>query len=67
MHFAGYRGADEKPDDPSRLDLALPHPADPDPMRQRFSVTTHPRYPLIICSDGYMVTVLQVQSRANWR
>ena len=29
-------------------------------MRQRFSITTHPRYPLLICSDGYMVTVLQV-------
>lgn len=31
-----------------------------DLMRQRFSVTTHPGCPLIVCSDGYMVTALQL-------
>ncbi|XP_074641416.1 uncharacterized protein LOC141899158 [Tubulanus polymorphus] len=29
-----------------------------DLMRQRFSLTVHPRYPALLCSDGYMVTVL---------
>lgn len=31
-----------------------------DPMRQRFSVSCHPREPIILCSDGYMVTALQL-------
>uniref|UniRef100_F6REV0 Ciliosis and planar polarity effector complex subunit 1 n=1 Tax=Ornithorhynchus anatinus TaxID=9258 RepID=F6REV0_ORNAN len=33
--------------------------SDNDPMRQRFSVTTHSRLPYLIVSDGYMVTVLK--------
>ncbi|XP_033125648.1 ciliogenesis and planar polarity effector 1-like [Anneissia japonica] len=31
-----------------------------DPMKQRFSVTTHPTQPMILCSDGYLVTVLSL-------
>ncbi|XP_051542049.1 ciliogenesis and planar polarity effector 1 isoform X2 [Myxocyprinus asiaticus] len=31
-----------------------------DPMRQRYSVTWHPRQPFLIVSDGYMVTVLRM-------
>ncbi|XP_062574969.1 ciliogenesis and planar polarity effector 1-like isoform X1 [Saccostrea cucullata] len=31
-----------------------------DHMRQRFSVTTHPGLPIILFSDGFMVTVLQI-------
>lgn len=34
-----------------------------DPMRQRYSVTWHPRLPCLIVSDGYMVTVLNMSSR----
>lgn len=34
-----------------------------DPMRQRYSVTWHPRLPCLIVSDGYMVTVLSMSSR----
>ncbi|XP_071954067.1 uncharacterized protein [Antedon mediterranea] len=31
-----------------------------DPMKQRFSVTTHPSKPMVLCSDGYLVTVLSL-------
>lgn len=34
-----------------------------DLMRQRYSVTWHPRLPCLIVSDGYMVTVLNMSSR----
>ncbi|XP_058644711.1 ciliogenesis and planar polarity effector 1-like [Onychostoma macrolepis] len=36
-----------------------------DPMRQRYSVTWHPRQPLLIVSDGYMVTVLRTSERPS--
>uniref|UniRef100_A0A9J7YV52 Ciliogenesis and planar polarity effector 1-like n=1 Tax=Cyprinus carpio carpio TaxID=630221 RepID=A0A9J7YV52_CYPCA len=36
-----------------------------DPMRQRYSVTWHPRQPLLIVSDGYMVTVLRMSERPS--
>ncbi|XP_056117384.1 ciliogenesis and planar polarity effector 1 [Rhinichthys klamathensis goyatoka] len=36
-----------------------------DPMRQRFSVTCHPRQPLLIVSDGYMITVLRMSKRPS--
>ncbi|XP_026119483.1 ciliogenesis and planar polarity effector 1 isoform X4 [Carassius auratus] len=36
-----------------------------DLMRQRFSVTCHPRQPLLIVSDGYMVTVLRMSERPS--
>ncbi|KAK7125268.1 hypothetical protein R3I93_020830 [Phoxinus phoxinus] len=36
-----------------------------DPMRQRFSVTCHPRQPLLIVSDGYMITVLRMTTRPS--
>ncbi|KAF5893905.1 ciliogenesis and planar polarity effector 1, partial [Clarias magur] len=36
-----------------------------DPMRQRYSVTWHPRLPYLIVSDGYMVTVLNMPSCAT--
>lgn len=31
-----------------------------DAFQQRFSVTTHPYLPIMLCSDGYMVTVMQL-------
>ena len=31
-----------------------------DPMRQRHSIATHPGYPIIVCSDGYLVSILQL-------
>ena len=34
-----------------------------DAFHQRFSVATHPYLPIILCSDGYMVTIMQL-SRA---
>lgn len=34
-----------------------------DPMRQRYSVTWHPRLLCLIVSDGYMVTVLNMSRR----
>ncbi|KAF7700988.1 ciliogenesis and planar polarity effector 1 isoform X2 [Silurus meridionalis] len=34
-----------------------------DPMRQRYSVTWHPRLPCLIVSDGYMVTALNMSRR----
>ncbi|KAA0704314.1 Protein JBTS17 [Triplophysa tibetana] len=36
-----------------------------DPMRQRYSITCHPRQPLLIVSDGYMVTVLRLPRRPS--
>ena len=33
-----------------------------DKLRQLFSVATHPSLPLILCSDGYLATVLQIPS-----
>jgi hypothetical protein len=33
-----------------------------DKMRQRFSVTTHPGLPIILFSDGFMVTVIQISA-----
>lgn len=32
-------------------------------MRQRYSVTWHPRLPCLIVSDGYMVTALNMSGR----
>ena len=61
MFVCFCRGTDEAPDDPNAT--VLPHPVESDPLRQRFSITTHPRFPLIVCSDGYMVTVLQVMNK----
>ena len=29
-------------------------------LKQKFSVTSHPRLPIFLCSDGYMVTALQM-------
>ena len=31
-----------------------------DALRQRFSVSTHPHLPMLLCSDGYSVTVLRL-------
>ncbi|XP_077981411.1 uncharacterized protein LOC144436484 [Glandiceps talaboti] len=31
-----------------------------DIMKQRFSVSTHPSLPMFLCSDGYLVTVVQL-------
>ncbi|XP_049324352.1 ciliogenesis and planar polarity effector 1 isoform X3 [Astyanax mexicanus] len=36
-----------------------------DPMRQRYSVTWHPRLPCLLMSDGYMVTMLKMASRPS--
>ncbi|XP_072514569.1 ciliogenesis and planar polarity effector 1 isoform X3 [Salminus brasiliensis] len=36
-----------------------------DPMRQRYSVTWHPRLPCLVMSDGYMVTMLKMASRPS--
>ncbi|XP_035391703.1 ciliogenesis and planar polarity effector 1 [Electrophorus electricus] len=36
-----------------------------DTMRQRYSVTWHPRLPCLIVSDGYMATVLKVPARPS--
>ena len=33
-----------------------------DLLRQRFSVSTHPRLPIFLCSDGYSLTVLKFTS-----
>ena len=46
------------PDD--HVDLEAQAVADQDPMRQRFSLSCHPRLPIFLCSDGYMVTALQL-------
>ena len=29
-------------------------------LKQKYSITTHPRLPIVLCSDGYMVTALQM-------
>ena len=34
-----------------------------DPFLQHFSVKTHPTQPVIICSDGYMLTVLRLEAQ----
>ena len=34
-----------------------------DSFRQRFSVASHPSLPLIVCSDGYTLTVLRMDSK----
>ncbi|CAH1774750.1 unnamed protein product [Owenia fusiformis] len=39
--------------------------SDADQMRQRFSISTHPRLPIILCSDGYLVTVLQIDANTS--
>ncbi|XP_078688724.1 uncharacterized protein LOC144920408 isoform X2 [Branchiostoma floridae x Branchiostoma belcheri] len=39
-----------------------PSTSEVDPLKQRFSVATHPRLPIILCSDGYMVTAMQLPS-----
>ncbi|KAL7848306.1 hypothetical protein AOLI_G00230240 [Acnodon oligacanthus] len=36
-----------------------------DPMRQRYSVTWHPRLPCLLVSDGYMVTMLKMPSQPS--
>ena len=34
------------------------------PLRQRYSVATHPRRPVLLCSSGYMVTLAEVKWHA---
>ncbi|KAF0295606.1 Protein JBTS17 [Amphibalanus amphitrite] len=34
------------------------------PLRQRFSVATHPRRPVLLCSSGYLVTLAEVKWHA---
>ncbi|CAG5133709.1 unnamed protein product, partial [Candidula unifasciata] len=36
-----------------------------DPMHQRFSVTTHPSLPIVLFSDGLIVTIAQLPSELN--
>ena len=36
-----------------------------DPLRQCYSIATHPRLPLLLVSDGYMVTALQIPGELN--
>ena len=36
-----------------------------DVLRQRFSVTWHPRLPYLIVSDGYMATVLRTAEKPS--
>lgn len=38
-----------------------------DPLSQRFSVSVHPRLPIILSSDGYLVTVMQLPSVASYQ
>ena len=47
-YLSAFRGA-----------TGAPQPSNEDPMKQRFSVTSHPRLPIIMISDGYTVTVLR--------
>jgi hypothetical protein len=48
----------------TNLDMSTTHEtsssSEQDKQRQLFSVATHPILPLILCSDGYLVTILQV-------
>ncbi|XP_014666279.1 PREDICTED: uncharacterized protein LOC106808190 [Priapulus caudatus] len=39
--------------------------SDDDIMRQRFSVAVHPSFPVILASDGYMVTIMQLPAAFN--
>ncbi len=36
-----------------------------DMLRQRYSIATHPRLPLLLVSDGYLVTALQIPGELN--
>ena len=38
-----------------------------DPLSQRFSVSVHPHLPIILSSDGYLVTVMQLPSVASYQ
>ena len=51
----GEAESDPIADDPEAVALA-----ESDPMRQRFSLAPHPRLPMFLCSDGYMVTALRL-------
>ena len=35
-------------------------------LSQRFSVAVHPTLPLLLTSDGYIVTVMQITTGANY-
>ena len=37
-----------------------------DPLSQRFSVAVHPHLPVILSSDGYLVTVMQLPPVASY-
>jgi hypothetical protein len=45
------------PDDPNSPHLSS-IVSELDLMKQRYSLTIHPRYPIILCSDGYIVSVV---------
>ena len=36
-----------------------------DPLRQRFSVTSHPSLPILLVSDGYLVVIVQLPSELS--
>lgn len=38
---------------------------DSDPLRQRMSVSTHPTLPMMLFSDGFMVTVAKLPENTN--
>ncbi|XP_068726687.1 uncharacterized protein [Montipora capricornis] len=38
-----------------------------DPLHQRFSVSVHPHLPIILSSDGYVVTIMQLPSAASYQ
>lgn len=39
--------------------------AEQDPMRQHFSLATHPSLPIVLFSDGFLVTVVQLSADVN--
>ena len=36
-----------------------------DALRQRFSVATHPHFPVLLCSDGYSITVMKLDDHLS--
>ena len=42
-----------------------PSAAEQDPMRQHFSLATHPTLPIVLFSDGFLVTVVQLPVDVN--
>ena len=55
-----------RPSDVLQADSSDSCASERDPLSQRFSVSVHPYLPVILSSDGYLVTLMQLPPSASY-